>query len=306
MLNTYYYTEADCGIPLGCGGLRFDGVEERVQRPEDADLLLVPPTILYLQRNNLPPQTLRHMEQWPEKHVFFDVCDSYDCVPGLERCIIIRCVVDDSIMKTNPRTLANPWPARDLTECLDYSDIQFDVSFVGWNSGPLRRVAAESCKQQFGDRAFVTLNRMFFANYSEAEQRDMEATFKNFMRRSRVILDAPSIYYRTRSDANSGFVTYRFYEAMSAGRVPAVCGKKPILPFADKIPWDDCYIHIPSDEAPLAGEHIADWLAKHDAFDVGMQNRLYWEMWLDSTYWPRLHRIMVEELLERERTCKSS
>ena len=300
MLKTYYYTEADLGIPLGCGGLRFDGSEERVDHAEDADLILVPPTILYLQRNHLQPQTLRYMKQWPEKHIFFDICDSYDCVPGTERSIIIRCVVDDDIMKANPRTLANPWPASDLKECLDYSDIQFAVSFVGWDSGPLRRVAAESCKQEFGDRAFMTLNQQFFAFYPDAEQRHMNASFKNFMRRSRVILDAPSIYYRNRTDANSGFVTYRFYEAMSAGRVPAFCGKKPILPFADRIPWDKCYIHIPSDNATTAGEHIARWLETHDAFDVGMQNRLYWEMWLDSTYWPRLHRILVEELLEAE------
>lgn len=299
MLKTYYYTEADCGFDMGPGGLRFDGMEDRVDSPERADIIIVPPTIRHMRfRNNTPPLLLRYIEQCPEKHVLFDICDSHDCFPDLERCIFIRCMVDDNMLQTNPRTMANPWPARDLYECMDYSDIRYSVSFVGWDSGPLRKVAAESCQRTFGDKALVKLNRTFFAYYSESEQKEMESRFKDSLRQSLVILASPSVF--------DGFVPYRFYEAMSAGRVPAVCGKKPILPFADKIPWDDCYIHIPSDDGPRAGEHIARWLETHDAFDVGMQNRLYWEMWLDSTYWPRLHRIMVEELLERERTCKSS
>ena len=84
------------------------------------------------------------------------------------------------------------------------------------------------------------------------------------------------------------------------GRIPVHFCDRCVLPFADRIDYDVCSIHIPESESAHAGEIVADWLAKHDDNEIrerGAYGREMWKKWLDSNKWSELFSIVVKERL---------
>lgn len=77
-----------------------------------------------------------------------------------------------------------------------------------------------------------------------------------------------------------GNYSYRFYEALSAGRIPVLLDSDVLLPFEDQIPWAELIVRIPAAQVHSTPERI---LAFHRRFTpeqfLGHQQRLrqLWE-----------------------------
>lgn len=297
-MKVYYYTNEDHGYERDASGLRFDNIET-VDRPEDADLLLVGTTIRSMRfKHGDDPRKLKYIRKWPDRHVLWDMCDHYDTFPGLESTMFIRTVVDADMLRVHPKTACQPWAADDYSDiAADYDNIKHVVSFVGWDSGPMRHIPATACKRFFGEKAEIGLKHQFFAYYPEDTQKLFRQQFLDSLRSSHFILAPPSIYYPGRRP--TGFVPYRFYEAMSAGRVPVHVGEKPILPFQNHIDWDECYVHVPMDYANRTEQMLLAWWHTRNVKDAGKRNREIWKKWLNREDWPTTHRLMVEEMMAR-------
>lgn len=294
-MKVYSYTEADMGFSFE-GGLRFD--EFTPSSPEMADCILVPPSLNEIRYvRNRPLDSLRYATEYADKHVFYDVSDVNDTIPEFRNAMFLRPFVHQNMLRDHPRTRVIPWPARSLEELSSVPDggFRWDVSFVGWDSGPLRRQSAISCQETFGERAEICLNATFFPYHDAATQERLKQRFRDAMHYSKVILAAPSVSGTTHPWLCCA--PYRFYEAMSAARVPVFVGDPPFLPFADRIDWPKHYIFVPQEHTRETGTIVRNWLQENDAVEVGQLNLQAWKEWLNPADWPRTHRILVEEML---------
>ena len=294
-MNVYVCTEEDIGFPFE-GGLRFDTLNATT--PEEADCIIVPPSLNEIRHvRNTKLTDLRYAAEYPDKHVFYDVSDVNDTIPEFRNAFFLRPFVHQKMMADHPRTRVIPWPARSLGELSPVPEdgFRWDVSFVGWNSGPLRSQSAESCRQVFGDRAEICLNATFFPYHDAPTQERLKVRFRDAMHYSPIVLAAPSISGTTHPWLCCA--PYRFYEAMSAGRVPVFIGDVPFLPFEDRIDWKRHYIFVPKERLAETGSIIKSWMKENDPVAIGRKNLRVWNEWLNPDDWPRTHRIMVEEML---------
>ena len=95
----------------------------------------------------------------------------------------------------------------------------------------------------------------------------------------------------------AGNFSYRFYEVLSAGRIPLFINTKCVLPFADKIDWRRHCAWVEEHDLGRAGEILLDFHSKLSAADfVQMQqdNRKLWEEWLEPLSFYR--RVLEQEL----------
>ena len=73
-------------------------------------------------------------------------------------------------------------------------------------------------------------------------------------------LRASSISLVARGDANA---SQRFYEALSAGRIPLFLDTDSVLPLEESISYDTCMIRVPWSSMKLLGEKAAEWYVKN-------------------------------------------
>lgn len=60
-----------------------------------------------------------------------------------------------------------------------------------------------------------------------------------------------------------GNYSYRFYESLSAGRIPVLIDSDVVLPFEERIPWQELIVRVPADQLQTTPERI---LAFHRRF----------------------------------------
>ena len=81
----------------------------------------------------------------------------------------------------------------------------------------------------------------------------------------------------------AGNFSYRFYEVLSAGRIPLFVNTHCVLPFSDRIDWRRHCVWVEESELSHAGEILADFHASlsPSAFrELQEANRALWEEWL--------------------------
>lgn len=77
-----------------------------------------------------------------------------------------------------------------------------------------------------------------------------------------------------------GNFSYRFYETLSAGRVPLLIDTDCVLPFADRIDWARHCVIVPEDnmkEAPARLRAFHDALSPADFVELQRANRRLWD-----------------------------
>ena len=95
----------------------------------------------------------------------------------------------------------------------------------------------------------------------------------------------------------SGNFSYRFYEALSLGKIPVLVDTDDALPFEDEIPWQTHILRIPE------AEHISERIKAHfDAHtpeslaQLQASNRALWLEWFrPETYFPKLLKHIASQ-----------
>lgn len=82
----------------------------------------------------------------------------------------------------------------------------------------------------------------------------------------------------------AGNFSYRFYEVLSAGRIPLFINTACVLPFASQIDWRRHCVWVEELDLERAGEILADFHARLGAEEfrqMQLANRKLWEDWLE-------------------------
>lgn len=297
-LLQYIYSPAEAGLnSWPSGELRLDGVEV-TDNPEQADVFVCPGNLSLFQVNGVIQKDLIYKLPYlagnEHRSVFLDISDNFKQAIGMP-CLFIKCDVRDWMLKDDPNSINFAWPVEDYAECVDIPAGGFlhDVSAHMWNWSEARRESAQSCLDT------TALNCDFalyddFTGYLKAGDPELirrRSEFRRSMRESRVALCPESI---------PGVFPYRFFEAMSAGRVPVLVASDVVFPFADEIPYSSFILHIERSDAARTGELIAQFLRWHNDRQLeasGAMARKYWLQYLNSADWPKLMAMAVEKKL---------
>ena len=281
------------------GPLRLDGTVE-VATPREADVVVVP--LPFRETDNLTPQLLQRIVSdlgIDERRITAFDCSDFNADasrtnPG---AMLIRCNLKSWMKQKMPRSIAWPWPVEDFSECIPVPEggFKYDVSGHMWASSRTRTNACKNVTRTLGRRADIATYTDFTGYiYDTPEGVRRRREFRRSMRESRLALCPQSI---------PEVFPYRFWEAMSAGRVPVLLCDGCQFPWMNKVRYEDFSLIIPEAQAADSGSIIRDWLSKHDDACVtamGRYARTCWEDWLDSRKWSTLWTVAIEERLRTD------
>lgn len=274
------------------GTLRLEGVEQ-TDRHDEADVFVIPGflTGLFPNRSELCNR-LPYFTKYEAKHVGFDCSDNEPLYDTSAR--FIRCNTRDWYLSRDPNTISWPWPVENYIDCASVPSggFEYDVSFHGWiRSHDTRQKSFElmSSSQLKCDLAGYPDFTGYIWDTPEGLRRRRE--FRRSLHASRLILCPESI---------SGVFPYRFWEALSAARIPILIGSEFVFPFKSKIDYSSFCIRVERKDIHDLNDIVIEFLSTHDDEAIaamGKLGRMYWERWLDSAQWPRLHGLAVREAL---------
>lgn len=279
---------------------RLEGID-RTDDPSMADVFVCPIGLFDLDRASVPLQRFPYFRGNETKHVFFDISEILTVYH--EPSLFFRTNLKTWMLAEDPTAIAFPWPVDDFGDCMEPPDggFQYDVSFHGWLNYTTRIHATESCLMdarlkcdmaRYPDFSGQYLGRdPETRGYLNPEGRRRMEGFKASMRASRICLCPESI---------AGDFPYRFFEAMSVGRIPFLIGTDQVFPFAEEIPYDEFTIQLPISRAGDAGPVAVEYLAGKSDQELlarGRIGRYYWEKYLDSRKWPQIMADVVRKKL---------
>lgn len=298
-MKQYIYQPEQIGLKeWPSGTLRLPGIPF-ASSPQDADIFVCPGSLqLFLDPKSI--QRLPFFKGNEARHIFFDVSD-YEQMYN-QPSVFIRCNLRPRHMKADPNSMAWPWPVEDFSDCiaLPPEGFKYDVSFHGWLSSEARTTSLTSCRthsQLDCDTAGYDDFTGYIYDTPEGIRR--RAEFRRSMRESRIALCGESI---------PGVLPYRFFEALSAGRIPLLVSSHYILPFADEIPYDDFVIRLSTNDAIYAGDTIRQFLRRTPDEELVRRGRLgrhYYETRMHRDRWPELMAAEVQKRFSHLARCAS-
>lgn len=298
-MKAYIYESQQIGLSeWPSGTLRLTDVTP-VSDPQQADIFVCPGNFSLFQDNGIVVQDrltkLPYLRGNEDRHVFFDVSDNFKTPLNLP-IIFIRCDVRTWMLPHDPNTLSVAWPVEDYEECVELPSRGFswDVSGRMWISTDTRDVSTRVCQEHPGLRPdILRLDTFTGYIYDSPLGIELRRSYRVSMKGSRVCLCPESI---------PGVLPYRFFEAMSAGRVPVLVSSDYVLPFADLIPYEAFCVFIERDQAGESANIIRAFLDKtpdHELVRMGLLAREFWLRFLDSRRWPDTMSYLVKKLIER-------
>lgn len=295
-MKVYAYNLAECRLPYWPDGVMTFPDVEFVENPNDADIFISKAPLDFLNQRGIKIRDLPYFAGNEARHAFFDVSDGNNEIYDAP-CLFMRANLKQSMKERDPNSVSWPWPIDDFIDCVGLPEggFKYDVSFHGLRLSKSRLLSTASCEQ-----SGMSTDMMFhpdFTGYYLPRGNEMPEglrrmrEFKRSMRESRVALCPEQIL---------GDIPYRFYEAMSAGRIPVLVGSDYILPFADEIPYDTFCLQISRGDAGDAGPIIKQWLhglSDEEIQERGSLARACWQTWLHRDDWPKHMRYTVEKHL---------
>ncbi len=282
------------------GELRLEGIE-KTDDPSAADIFVLPASLTNFVGDPAALGRLPYIKGKEDRLIAFDVSDHEVMFPAVRDAILIRCNTRPWYFNHHPNTISYAWPVQDFSDCVNVPEtgFKFDVSFQGWLSSKARTDATRSCRENADLKSDIATYSDFAGyltdtnspTYSPQEWDRRWNEHKRSMRESRVVLCPESI---------PGVFPYRFFEAMSAGRVPMLVCSDFVFPFADKIPYGEFCLFLERDQAHLAGAFALDVVQNtrdSTIIEMGRKARHYWHAYLDSADWPRTMAMAVLERL---------
>lgn len=316
MLKVYYYTDQEVGIPWP--GPDADRVAhcksqsiphprftwyawpefEETTNPGQADVYVIRQR-LYVLTNEMIKSLPYYKGDAQHRHVFFGLGPDGNAkafrdlsqFPG----IFFRACVSHAMLKVDPDIIAWPWPVNDMGKyiTLPSGGFKYDAVFQGQVQGPTEPVI--SSVEQSGLKSHIVRAPLFFSTLRKQDPEEaarQKASYFEGMQASRIAL-CPNSNRR-------GSIRYRFYEAMSMGRISLFVGDKCVLPLPDKITWQDCMIRVADQDVHKTGEILERWLSKHNDTEIvamGSYAREAWVKWLKRENWGIIIGGLVKERL---------
>lgn len=307
MLKLYFYDDEDLNLPyridyVNCplnkselsaqappnsAGIAF----EETKSVSEADFIIFPyllDQVAYSKRFNpmylyeYLPQ-LPHFKRWEEKHVFFMELDHDK--PFFNKAVFFRTNVNSAFPDVN--AVPYPFYVEDYSFNDNYADIKYHTSFVGnVNSHDVRKRIAESLNNSKGLRYYLdTTNFMYYYN-DPAAKAERQELYKNSLKNSLTVI-CPRGY---------GISTLRFYEAMSAGRLPVVLADGFMPPLSDRINYAEFCLQVPEASANNIAEILSQWISGMNAGEIIEKcktARKTWEEYLS----PKAKYSLIEKAL---------
>jgi len=233
---------------------------------------------------------LSHWKGNERRHVF------YFCSDGPDPVGIPSIMFRQSFYKNRKDTNAIAWPyaVDDFEELagVDFGALTYDVSFVGSRvSSKARAESFDSVNAAPGIKSFLDDSKLHWGQIENTPVgKRRRAIFIDSLANSRMVLAA----------RGGGLSCYRFFEAMSAGRVPILLADDWELPHADLIHWDWCIVQIPEKDARQAGKFLVDYLRRtttRELQEMGDYARGIWQSYLAPEVWPEMMTWYIEKLL---------
>jgi len=177
---------------------------------------------------------------------------------------------------------AFPYPSIDYSDITHYdlSKLKYQTSFVGCIvSHPLRQNLMEGVKKESRLNSYLDPLNVFFPYLKDREYAKKRVEiFKQSLTDSLTILCPRS----------TGENSRRFFEAMSAGRIPIFVGDTGELPYEDEIDYGAFILQIPENEIHRAGTVIFNWLQQFDEKELLSKCKLArstWEKYFKCSEW---------------------
>ncbi len=266
-----------------------------VATPTEADFIVLPFELgklvnaVGIQLTAQYLRTLPFFATHAEKHVYFLRHDDSRPlgVPG----VIFR--VGTNRFHRDPLTVALPYQTDDFGALADadFAALPYDTAFVGYiGLTDLRPMMAASVRAESSLAAKIVLRDIFFGHVGRHQTPEMQAAYRAEYRQS--LADARTVL----CPRGEGEGSIRFFEAMSAGRVPILLADEHELPFADQIDYDAFTLRIPQADAEHTGEILAAWLANHPPEklqQMGKMARQAWEQYITpAKFAQQVHRYL--------------
>jgi len=199
------------------------------------------------------------------------------------------------MLESDPDIIAWPWPVDDMGEYIPLppNGFKYDAVFQGQVQGPTEPVI--SSIEQSGLESHIVRAPMFYSTIRKqdpGEAARLKISYFESMQASRIAI-CPNSNRR-------GSIRYRFYEAMSMGRVSLFIGDKCVLPLSDKIVWQDCVIRVAEQDIHKTGEILEHWLSGHTDAEIiamGAHAREMWVQWLKRERWGEIAGLKIREVL---------
>jgi hypothetical protein len=291
VIRQYIYKPEELGRQdWPSGTLRLEGIEVTAN-PDEADVVVCPGS-LEMFRNPDDLYKLPFFRGREAKHCFFDVSDHE--TQYYQPSMFIRCNLRPWNLASDPNSIQMAWPVENYAECVDVSvgGFKYDVSFQGWNWSDVRKASTHACVEHPTLKCDIATYSDFCGYiFDQPEGIRRRAEFRRSMKESRIMLCPESI---------PGVFPYRFFEAMSAGRVPLLIGSDFVLPFVEEIPYHEFCLCLSREGASLAGIAVRNFLDRTSderLIEMGKKARSYWLKWLNSSDWPSTMAYAVRNKL---------
>jgi hypothetical protein len=253
---------------------------------EECDLILFP-QILWGEEKGALNKKLSHIEKNypPSKPILvFAVADHEGKLKLPARIILLRTSLKRSIQ--NPRELPLPYiwdnymrPFKSLEEGLGPR-----VGFCGLVSKPRRKIIKCFQKSEAIHTDFICRGKFWGGNpHDEKLVREFDENME-----SNMYILAPR---------GKGNFSMRFYQALSAGRIPVLTDTDIVLPFADQIPWKEIIIFEKNEKQCL--EKVLETF--QDGNVVALQNQcrdIYERYFSPDNYFHELVSVLKAKYLD--------
>jgi len=294
-MKAYYYKPEHLDMEsFPSGEMRLDPViAEPTIIPAEADVFVIPAGFHVVKDEVL--YNLPHWAKHNERHVILNVSDSFRRFTA-NPMMIFRCDTTVEVMRENPWTIPIAWPVEDLRKYYALPGIYDsapDVSFVGWVSTGLCKQALHNLRQSELHCDFTTYNE-FYGYLSKDEQDKRRQPFIDSLAEAKTSLCVRSI--------PAGVIRYRFYEAMSMGRLIIHINDNAVYPFAEYIDYDRFVIKVPEEQVKDVADIVIEKLRQTSIvgrWRAGMLARSEWLLWLNADDWNLRFALECEERLKK-------
>lgn len=291
-MNAYYYPPQHVGMTEFPPGYFKLGGFDVTDDPSAADCFVLPTDIRHVTDREI--RALPCLKGNEKRHIFFSLAEYPTRALPIDT-LAFRTDHNRSLEMVNSLARSWCWGVENLQQYIPVpeGEFKYEIHAQLWASSPITDLAVDACVKaglQVHDQ-----RQDFFYGTLETNNDPRLATLRNqflqTMSESRLVL-VP----RSRAGVNR----YRFFEAMSMGRVPVLLCDDCLLPCADKIDYGHCCIRIQERDAVRTGSILREWLRAHtghELIQMGLYGRAMWERWLAPARWEQTWGELTMEYL---------